>query len=91
VLIIKHINTLLSLIQFKCKIYVWTTKVPRIPYHEIPTLYKALDIESIASIKWGEKTKVVSSTKVLSDIIKNTDSGSLVHYYAYGVYPKRTR
>jgi len=89
VLIIKHINTYLSLVQLKCRIYVWTSKPTRLPLHEIPVLYDALDIESVASIKWGEKVKVQRSTKVLSDIIKNADSGSLVHYYAYGKYPKR--
>jgi hypothetical protein len=89
VLIIKYFNTLLSLIQLRCKLYVWTTKPKRIPLHEIPVLYDALDIQSIASIKWGEKVKVQSSTKVLSDIIKNVDSGSLVHYYTYGKYPKK--
>jgi len=89
VLIFKYINTLLSLIQLRCKLYVWTTKPKRIPLHEIPVLYEALDIESIASIKWGEKSKVQASTKVLSDIIKNVDSGSLVHYYTYGKYPVR--
>jgi len=68
---------------------VWTSKPTRLPLHEIPVLYDALDIESVASIKWGEKVKVQRSTKVLSDIIKNADSGSLVHYYAYGKYPKR--
>jgi hypothetical protein len=87
VLIIKHINALLSLIQLRCKIYVWTTKVPRIPLREIPELYDALDIVSMPSIKWGEKRKTVATTKVLSDIIRNADSGSLVHYYAFGKYP----
>lgn len=89
VLIIKYFNTFLSLIQLRCKLYVWTTKPKRIPLQEIPILYEALDIQSIASIKWGEKVKVQSSTKVLSDIIKNVDSGSLVHFYTYGKYPKR--
>lgn len=91
VLIIKHINTWLSLIQLKCKIYVWTSQPKRIPLHEIPILYEALDIESVASIKWGQKVKVQRSTKVLADIIRNVDSGSLVHYYAYGKYPKRSQ
>jgi len=91
ILIIKHINTLLSLIQLRCKLYVWTTKPKRIPLHEIPVLYEALDITSIASIKWGLKSKVQASTKVLADIIKNVDSGSLVHYYIYGKYPVRKR
>jgi len=91
ILIIKHINTLLSLIQLRCKLYVWTTKPTRIPLHEIPILYDALDITSIASIKWGLKSKVQASTKVLADIIKNVDSGSLVHYYIYGKYPVRKR
>jgi len=91
ILIIKHINTLLSLIQLRCKLYVWTTKPKRIPLHEIPILYDALDITSIASIKWGLKSKVQASTKVLADIIRNVDSGSLVHYYIYGKYPVRKR
>lgn len=91
ILIIKHINTLLSLIQLRCKLYVWTTKPKRIPLHEIPILYEALDITSVASIKWGLKSKVQASTKVLADIIKNVDSGSLVHYYIYGKYPVRKR
>jgi len=91
ILIIKHINTFLSLIQLRCKLYVWTTKPKRIPLHEIPILYDALDITSIASIKWGLKSKVQASTKVLADIIKNVDSGSLVHYYIYGKYPVRKR
>lgn len=91
ILIIKHINTLLSLIQLRCKLYVWTTKPKRIPLHEIPILYDALDITSVASIKWGLKSKVQASTKVLADIIKNVDSGSLVHYYIYGKYPVRKR
>jgi len=90
-LVIKFTRNLLSLIQLRCKIYVWTTKVPRIPLVEIPDLYEHLDIESISSIKWGEKRKVVSSTKVLSDIIKNADSGSLVHYYAFGKYPDKNK
>jgi len=51
VLIIKYFSTLLSLIQLRCKLYVWTTKPKRIPLHEIPVLYEALDIQSIASIK----------------------------------------
>jgi len=91
ILIIKHINTLLSLIQLRCKLYVWTTKPKRIPLHEIPILYDALDITSVASIKWGLKSKVQASTKVLADIIRNVDSGSLVHYYIYGKYPVRKR
>jgi len=91
ILIIKHINTLLSLIQLRCKLYVWTTKPTRIPLHEIPILYDALDITSVASIKWGLKSKVQASTKVLADIIRNVDSGSLVHYYIYGKYPVRKR
>jgi len=90
-LLVKFTNNLLDLIQLRCKIYVWTTKVPRIPLVEIPDLYDNLDIKSISSIKWGEKRKVVSSTKVLSDIIKNADSGSLVHYYAFGKYPDKSK
>jgi len=85
VLIVRYFKNLISLIEFHCKIYVILWKHHNIyaekeflAKQEIAPLMELLDLTSIASIDWGEKTKVLDRTRVMASLCRKADRGSMI-------------
>jgi len=81
----KYLKTLISLIEFHCKIYVILWKHDNIyvkneflAKQEIAPLSELLNLDSIASINWGEKSKVLDRMRVMASLCRKADRGSMI-------------